>query len=283
MERMEREERSGGRSRRGLILAMALVPAAAWAATVVRADVASLQFTRTQAPGLESALPRIGTQVKVLLTQGESNWRALDFDSSKITTLVDGKGNNLAISDTMDVGGAPGIQPDSSVVSADGQKAVLDIWGGGIPANGEDSLRVAGSAVIFCGPPEERSVDRTEVRLAGGETFNVQPFRVVTARTDEGFQIELRYLKSTAYIRGVTLEAADGPLAAVQPGTQTSAGPEWAWRGDFRLPARGDKATLTIRYLPIDKVDTVPFDVTVGVAFGTPPSNPILRWLKRAL
>jgi hypothetical protein len=105
----------------------------------------------------------------------------------------------------------------------------------------------------------------------------------VTARTDEGFQIELRYLKSTAYVRGVTLDAANGALEVLHPGRQSSAGQEWSWRGDFKVPAGADQVTLTVRYLPIDKVQTVPFDATVGVAFGTPPSNPIVRWLRRAL
>lgn len=264
----------------GLVL---LSPPVRAAGDPVRADVASLKFTRTQAPGLESALPRIGTDVKILLTQGDSNWRAIDFDSSRVTALVDGDGHNLEVSDTMDTGGAPGIQPDGSTVSPDGQKAVLDVWGGGLPANEADTLRVAGSVVIFCGPSEELSVDRTQVRLAGGETFNVQPFRVVTTRTDEGFQVELRYLKSTAYVRGVTLDADNGPMDVLHPGRQSSAGQEWSWRGDFKIPSHGDQVTLTVRYLPIDKVETVPYDVTVGVAFGTPPSNPIVRWLRRAL
>ena len=276
--------RKNRRTACGLLAGLFLVsPTVRAAGDPVRTDIASLQFTRTQAPGLESALPRIGTELKVLLTQGDSNWRAFDFDGSRVTALVDGDGHNLEASDTMDSGGAPGIQPEGSMVSPDGQKAGLEVWGGGLPANGVDSVRVAGSAVIFCGPPEELSVDRTQVRLAGGETFNVQPFRVVTSRTDDGFEVELRYLKSTAYVRGVTLDADDGPMEVLHPGRQSSAGQEWSWRGDFKMPARGDQVTLTVRYLPIDKVETVPFDVTVGVAFGTPPSNPIVRWLRRAL
>ncbi len=247
-----------------------------------RAEVASLRYSRSQAAGLESALTRPGTEVRILLTHGESDWRALDTESSHLTALVDGKGVNLAVTDANDIGAVPaGIQPADSFVSPDGQKAVVTVWGGGIPSNGVDEITVRGSAAVFCGPAETINVDREGIRVAGGETFNVQPFRVVTSRGDGRMEFELRCLKSAAFIREVSISTPAGKLASVGAGNQVSSGQEWLWRGDFLLPLRADKVNLTVSYLPIARVDQVPFDLTVGLAFGTPPSNSVMRWLKK--
>ena len=94
-------------------------------------------------------------------------------------------------------------------------------------------------------------------------------------------EFELRYLKSAAFIREVSIATPAGKLASVGTVIQESAGQEWVWKGDFLLPLRADKVDLRVSYLPIQRVDTVPFDLEVGVAFGTPPTNPVLRWLKK--
>jgi len=208
----------------------------------------------------------------------------MDIGSSQVTAFTDGNGDNLAITDANDIGAVPaGVQPIDSIVSPDGQKAVLTIWGGGIPANGVDDIKIVGSAAIFCGPAEEMTADRAGIRVTGGETFNVQPFRVVTSRGDGRIEFELRYLKSAAFIREVSISTPAGKLASVGTVIQESSGQEWVWKGDFLLPLRGEKVDLTVSYLPIERVDTIPFDLTVGLAFGTPPSNPVLRWLKKLL
>lgn len=246
-----------------------------------RADVASMEFTRAQTPGLESVISRPGTRVKVLLTHSNDDWRAIDFGGCRLTTFVDGTGIGLGLDDTVSNGEAVvGIQPDSQV-SLDGEKAVLTIWGGGLPAKGAEEIRVAGSASIFCGPAELSSADRTDVRLAGGETFNVQPFRVVTTRDAGILQVELRYLKTAAYVKDVILATPAGSLPPAGKVTLGSSGEEWVWRGEFLLPPRGDRGTITVRYLPIEKVEAVPFDVTAGIGFNVPSRNPVVRWLKR--
>ena len=273
------------RSFSNALMAIPLVAASAMGADAPpRAEVAGLQYFRAQAAGLDKELPRPGTQVKLLLTHGDSNWRALDVESSRVMSFVDGAGANLAISDAADIGAVPaGIQPQECSVSADGQKAVVTIWGGGLPATGVDQIKVSGTVAIFCGPSDELSVDWAGVRATGGETFNVQPFRVVTFRGEDHLELELRYLKSAAFIRDVSIATPAGQLASVGTGSQVSSGDEWVWKGDFLLPPRASSVHLTVRYLPISKVETVPFDQTVGLAFGAPTTNPLFRWVKKFL
>lgn len=268
---------------KGTLAAFAILLSAlpARAASPARADIASMEFTRTQAPGLELQTPRPGTRLTVLLTHADTDWRALDLQATRITAFADDRGATLATSDAPER--PAGLQAAGSFVSSNGGQAVLSVWGGELPGKGAHGLRITGSAAIFCGSSGELSADRADVRFRGGETFNVQPFRVVTSRDGELLGIELRYLKSAAYVSGVTVSGADGPLTLTGESGQASAGDEWVWRGRFVVPPRGEAGAISVRYLPIERVETIPFDLSAGLAFKPPPTNPILRWLKRYL
>jgi hypothetical protein len=279
-----------------LLLLLAVAAPRSHAVSAARADVAGMEFIRTRAPGLEAAASNPGTHLKLLLTHGEPDWRAFDFTACKITTFTDDEGGNLALRDASGVGeDGAGIQSAGSVISADGTSALVRIWGGGLPSNGADEIHVTGDIAMFCGPDQEETVDRADVRLAGGETFNVQPFRVVTSRGDQTLQLELRYLRNAALVRGVSVTSTAGRLPPARDPEQTAMGEEWVWRGEFVLPparpakpksskgaaAPQDTATISVGYLPIKRVEQVPFDITVGIGFKTPPANPLLRWLRR--
>lgn len=272
------------RSASAVVLAcLALAPSrTAGEVVLARVEVAAMRFARLEGVGPGLSLPEPGTYLTLVITRPTARWVGLDFEASKITKVVDGRDHSLLVPN-LDSDLTEGVQSNGSLVSDDGETAVLTVWGRGLPHRAAQEIHIAGTAALLCGALEESSADRADVRLSGGETFNLTPFRVVTRREDDVFHVELRCLKSAASIRNIYLTTTNGQLAAIDSPVQVGNDREWLWRGKFSVVGRVDKAWLSVRYLPVEKIETVPFDLSVGLAFQTPSRNPIARWLRRFL
>ena len=246
----------------------------------VQVEVLSIEYARESSYAPKDLAPLPGTTVRLLLTHDGNDWRSLDLEQSQVSRFADDRETDFT------EGSSPSqrLIASESRISGDGRQAVLAVWAPRLPASGADQLVISGNAVFACGKAEETTVDRTEIRLTGGETYNIQPFRVVTFRPGTGgFAVELRYLKSSARVIAATLNAPGLVLNEAPDVKLEASGEEWVRRSLFPMPPDAKTATLSVRFLPIEKMETVPFEVRNALAFGKITTNPILRWLKRFL